>query len=374
MRKIGVALLIIGVLSCNSKSSSPDTQDKSANTSAIKYAKYFEILEHDYAYFVTTFDRDRKPINKIIVSKIDGQISSSDEVKQIVRGATSTACLSSVFVGFLSAVNRSSTIVAVDELDHISNEVVRRLAAVGKVSEVGGFDKLNLELLASERPDLLFAYDFDQDESVSRVLRSLGIYTVVCNSFREKSPLARAEWIKLFGVLTGEYEKANRVFAVVEKNYLELKYEVKKIEKKPTVFMHALWGDQWSIPGGNSFQARLMEDAGADYIWGKDTGFEIIFTGFETMLMEAGNADYWLNVNTYHSMKELYKADSRYKNFKAYKDKKVYNNNANENEYGGIPYWETGAVRPDWVLSDLIEIFHPDVQELESMKYYHNLK
>ena len=372
MRNALLLFLLIPLFSCSGGGEREGSKNSNQNT--VQYAEFFDILESDYAYFVTTRDRNKKVLNQIVVTRGEEVSRQGDKVKVFQHGARSTACLSSVFVGFLSAVNRSSSIVAVDELDYISDPLVRRLANAGRVSEVGGLDKLNFEVLAYQKPDILFASEFDQDHSVRHLLSRLGIYTVFCNSFREKTPLARAEWIKLFGVLTGEYEKAKNVFAAVERNYNSLRDSVANIQKKPTAFMNALWGDQWSIPGGNSFQAILLKDAGAKYIWSHETDHEIIFTGFETMLINAGQADFWLNVNTFRSMEELYKADSRYENFKAFEKGNVYNNNANENDYGGIPYWETGAVRPDWVLSDLVEIFHPDIQDLDSMKYYHRLK
>jgi len=31
------------------------------------------------------------------------------------------------------------------------------------------------------------------------------------------------------------------------------------------------------------------------------------------------------------------------------------------NDYGGNDYWETGSLRPDLVLADLIKILHPDL-------------
>ena len=52
----------------------------------------------------------------------------------------------------------------------------------------------------------------------------------------------------------------------------------------------------------------------------------------------------------------------------------VYNNNARINSAGGNDYWESGTVRPDLVLADLIEVFHPDLLTDHRFVYYRQLK
>jgi len=41
---------------------------------------------------------------------------------------------------------------------------------------------------------------------------------------------------------------------------------------------------------------------------------------------------------------------------------------------GGNDFWETGVIRPDLILSDLITIFHPDIMESDSLYFYQKVE
>ena len=55
------------------------------------------------------------------------------------------------------------------------------------------------------------------------------------------------------------------------------------------------------------------------------------------------------------------------------KEGRVYNNILRTNASGGNDYFESGVVRPDLVLRDLIKIFHPDLVA-DDFIYYKRLE
>ena len=73
------------------------------------------------------------------------------------------------------------------------------------------------------------------------------------------------------------------------------------------------------------------------------------------------------------SMQQVVAEDNRYADFKAVKNRQVFNNNARVNEAGGNDYWEGGISNPDLVLSDLIKIFHPELLPDHKFVYYRQL-
>lgn len=288
-------------------------------------------------------------------------------------GQPTVVCLSSVFVGYISALGLEERIVGVDNLDFISNEVVRNKDGIAEVGNVGS---INMELLLTLKPNYVLVDDFDLNSNLEENLSQHGIHLIRCNSFREKTPLARAEWIKFFGLLFGVLDKAEGLFQDTEYQYNYLKKVASAFEKKPSVIMNVMWGDQWTIPGGNSFQAKLIKDAGADYIFKNDTSDVTIHTGMETMMQKASAADYWLHLGSFKSKKDLADANSNYTFFKAFKQGNLYNNTKGTNPFGGIPYWESSGVYPDWVLADLISIFHPEwkVDNKHTFYFYERLE
>ena len=71
---------------------------------------------------------------------------------------------------------------------------------------------------------------------------------------------------------------------------------------------------------------------------------------------------------------DLKATDERFGHLPVVTSGKVYNNNARVRPTGANDYWESATVHPEWVLADLIEIFHPGLQADHHLKYYRKLK
>ena len=125
------------------------------------------------------------------------------------------------------------------------------------------------------------------------------------------------------------------------------------------VFTGAPIGEVWHVPGGRSFFALLLADAGARYLWADDETTGSLPLHIESVYERALAADVWLHPSTMTSLAELRAFDERFAEVAAYRQGRVYNNDARRGPHGGNDYWETGTARPDLVLADLVEIFHP---------------
>lgn len=127
------------------------------------------------------------------------------------------------------------------------------------------------------------------------------------------------------------------------------------------------------MPGGRSYVARFLADAGAAYLWTDDETTGSIPLDFETVFERAADADFWLNPGSWTSRAEAAAADKRYTQFRAYQTGAMYNNNARLNENGGNDYREGGLANPDVVLADLVKIFHPELLPDHELFYYRKL-
>jgi iron complex transport system substrate-binding protein len=88
----------------------------------------------------------------------------------------------------------------------------------------------------------------------------------------------------------------------------------------------------------------------------------------------ATDADVWINMNRYASKQALLAADSRYQVFKAFQSGQLFNNHKRELPSGANDFWETGPVRPDWVLNDLTWIMaHPNISN-DKLFFYQKLE
>ena len=146
------------------------------------------------------------------------------------------------------------------------------------------------------------------------------------------------------------------------------------MDEKPEVMTGLSWKDSWFVAGGRSFAARLIADAGGNYMWRDIQSSEAMPLDLESVFSRAVSADIWINPGVASSIEELIAFDERFGDLPVLKKGSIYNNNARMSEGGGNDYWESATVRPDLILADLISVFHPELLRDHSMLYYKKLK
>ena len=99
----------------------------------------------------------------------------------------------------------------------------------------------------------------------------------------ETSPLGRAEWLRFYGLLVGQEQRGDSLFAQIEKEYLALKDLAAQATSRPTVLSDLKYGSAWYIAGGQSTTGRLYADAGADYVFAELPNSGSVPMAFETV-------------------------------------------------------------------------------------------
>jgi len=284
---------------------------------------------------------------------------ASAGIQRIRVPARRIAALAAAHTGFLAALGQEARIVAVDAKRHVYNTTVRASLDAKRVVEVGSGSSLNVERLLATKPDLVLtnAVGASEYQALQRLQRA-GIPVLVTAEWMEDHPLARAEWMRLIGVLVGAEARADSLFKVVEGSYLQAATLARGMKDKPTVLLGGPFRDQWFVSGGRSFMARVLEDAGADYLWRLDTTAGGVPLSFETVLTRARDAQLWLHPGDWRRLADGTRQDARFSQFGAFKRGDVYNSDARRHADGAVDYWESGVVRPDRVLADLVSIFH----------------
>lgn len=342
----------------------------------VDYAEGFEIVEYEKfkKLIITKSYKGNNQQFVYLLSSDSTNVPSTISGEIIITPIKSIAALSATYIPFIRLLNQTSSIVAISGKNTIYDSTVYQLVQEGKIKDLGE-PELNIEQTILLNPDVVMGFAIDA-QGMSRLteLKRFNQRVVINAEYMEPTPLAKAEWIKVFGALYELDSLANTIFQRIEKDYLALKSLAETAELKPTVFTAVPWKGTWYVPGGNSFQANLLKDAGANYLWYDNTEIVSLPLDFEVVLAKAINADYWLNVSTFRSLEEMKLADERYTLFKAFKDKQVFNNTKTLTTYYGNDYWETGAARPDLILSDLIQLFHPDILESQEFNYYERLQ
>lgn len=303
---------------------------------------------------------------------------SSDipENATVVRTPVRTVVtLSSTYLPAFLELGVDDRIVGHDRRSWVYAEDIRRRMEAGDIAEVGETENLDMELMLSLDPEVVLANtEGEQGSDPRRRLERNGLTVVSTAEHREHTPLGRSEWVLAIGALFERTEEARELFAEIEERYLRLQERVEQVTDRPTVFLNAPWGSSWAMPEGENYSAVFLEDAGAEYVFSDrgDTG--TLFLDVETVLDEAAEAEYWLNPGQYESLAELKAEDSRFSLFEAFREERVYNNDARTASGGGNDYFESGYLHADRVLADLITVFHPELMDDHELFYYRRLR
>ncbi|MCS6839186.1 MAG: ABC transporter substrate-binding protein [Roseiflexus sp.] len=287
----------------------------------------------------------------------------------------SIVTMSTTHLPHLSELGLLDKLVGVDSFLYINNPEVRKMINAGKLVEIGSGGQVNVEKALDLQPDLLMTYGVGNPEfDAHPKLLEAGLKVVLNSEYMETSPLGRAEWIKFTGAFFNREAKATEVYDTIARRYKEMAAKARNVAKKPTVFTGTPFRGTWYMPGGKSYVAQLLADAGAAYLWADDTSTGSQPLSFEQVFERARDAEFWLNPGTWKRLADGKAEDERFTQFAAFQKGNVFNNNKRLNENGGNDYWESGVTNPHLVLADLIKIFHPELLPDHELYFYWKLE
>ena len=370
MRKLWILLLAF-VVSCAPKVQ--ETTEKTYGDNLMRHARNISVYEKDYGYRMevlcpwdTTLSLGSFAIVKDTTATVDKDVKGV--LKAPVRSVISfSATQWSVFMR-LGEIDRVKGIL---EGRFVTDTTMRSLLAQQKVYDIGTEAAADIERMIQLKPDaLLYSPYFDGNQGGLNVT---GAVLFPFADYMENTPLGRAEWIRVIGMMTGCEDKANAWFDDIERRYNVLSGLCAHVEHRPTVFSDLAFNGQWYVAGGRSYIAKLFADAGADYIWKDNPSTASVPMDAETILAKAQKADFWRVINsnpfpmTYES---LAKESPVYPLFDAFKKHQII-----VCDILSTGYFEQSQCEPDLLLADFIYFFHPELLTGEwegyQLKYYH---
>lgn len=276
--------------------------------------------------------------------------------------------ISSSQIGAFKLLNEVDKVQGFNNVAYAYDSEVRSRMVDGRILHIGEISSFNKERIIKLKPDAIFYSAEVNGSSEFKFYESQGILMIPVLEWREESALARAEWIKFYGALLGKKDLADSIFNEVKDAYLSSIPEF-KIDK--TVMIGNDYQGVWYTPAGDSYVAKLIHDAGADYVFQNTQGNGSLAKDFEVIIQKCGNANYWINPGTATSLGQLKAENSKYELFSSFSQKKVFNSTARRRQDGANDYWETGVYLPHLVLKDYIRIFSG---KSDSLYFYQQLK
>lgn len=290
----------------------------------------------------------------------------------LVRTPLSKAVIySSVHCGLVNNLGAFSSIGGICDLKYIKLPAVQESVARGEIADCGDGMNPDMEKIIDLHPDAILLSPFENSGGYGRV-EKLDIPIIECADYMETSALGRAEWMRFYGLLFGVAPQADSLFAEVDSSYQYLKQRAALSSVSLSILSELKSGSAWYVPGGRSTMGRLYSDACGRYVFADDKHSGSVPLAFETVFDKAVDADVW--TIKYNRNRELTYADLKadyigYTGFKAFKTRNIYGCNTAE-----VPFYEETPFRPDYLLSDLIQILHPEIGDLGGLRYFCKLK
>lgn len=347
-----------------------ESNEGNVQSNEVKYAKGFAMETRDGVTYIDVYNpwnSNKLMASYVLVANGDENIEGGIQVP-LDRITT----LSSTYLGMIAMLDARESIVATSNANWICDSVLYSKYLANGITNLGNDMSISAEAVIADRPNAVLKYIYQSPDPIDPVIEGSGIPVLYIIEFMEEHPLGRAEWIKVIGALLDKKEVADSVFSKIEQNYNYYSKLAQSSELSPSVLCGSIYKGTWYAAGGRSFIAQLLKDANSEYYWAKDTTTGSLSLSFETIINNQKDADIWINANAL-SLDELLVIESRSEVFNSFQNGNVYHYNKNMNENGGLDYYETGVVRPDLLLRDLLVILHPELLNDETV-YYRKLQ
>ena len=274
------------------------------------------------------------------------------------------AVFTSVHCALLHELGALDAVRGVCDLQYMPLGYIHDGVKQGRISDLGNSMEPDMERLIDLMPDAVLRSPMEQSGAYGKIGR-LSIPVVECADYMEVSPLARAEWIRFYGRLVGQAERADSIFARVDRRYTDLQGRAALTSDRPRLICEAPYNGQWYMPAGGSTMGRMYADAGANYLFADIPGTGSSPLSIEHVLERALDADVWL-IKTYglQSRKQLVADTPLLKGIRA----QVWTCDPSV-----TGFYEETPFHPDLLLADLIAVLHPELGLSPTKRYFHSI-
>ena len=366
--KVCMVTIILLLTACGGNRTASTTGQ--GDTIPMRYAHNLTIVEHaDYTdvFIRNPWDTTTVLHHYVLVDKNSKVSVTSVEGASLVNVPLQrVGVFTAVHCGLIKELGCESAIRGICEIEYINIPSIKQSVAEGRVANFGSAMQPSIEGIMDVSPDALLISPFENSGGYGRVER-LGIPIIECADYMEYSPLARAEWMRFYGRLFGQSERADSLFAEVERRYLALRDRAQKAESHPTLLAEKPYSGVWYVPGGTSAMGVLYQDAGCHYLFRDRQKSGSLALSVESVFDIGVEADIWIikyNQATPLTLDQLVTDYPPFAHFRSVVEDRVYGCNQSTSRF-----YEETPYHPDLLLADLVQIFHPELG-IEAEKHY----
>lgn len=300
----------------------------------LKYAQQFAVDYYKGGYaLISIKDGDRFlviPEDKDVPENMDS------DIKIIKRPLKNVYMVSTSAMDLVCAIDEEKNIrlSGTKEKDWYVDKAKEAMKS-GNMLYAGKYSAPDYELILSEKCELAVENTmiYHSPEVIDK-LENTGVPVLVEKSSYESHPLGRMEWIKMYGVLFGKEDEAEKYFDEKTKEADKVIENVEKEQndnRKTVAFFYITSNGAVSVRKSGDYVSKMIELAGGEYVF-KDLTDENALSTMNIQMEEfyaiAKDADYLIYNSAIdgelYTMDELIEKSSMLKDFKAVKNGDVW--------------------------------------------------
>jgi iron complex transport system substrate-binding protein len=374
-----IFLIAVSLLSCTGHQTKGLAE--TGDTVVFRYARLLTVEQRDGYRMVTIQNpwKEGKVLHRYRLVPYDAvaqhqteRRSEKEEGATVVRVPLRRSVIfTSVHAALMGQLGAQQQVAGVADLKYMKVPYVQQGVQSGRITDCGDGMSPVVEKIIDAEADGILLSPFENSGGYGR-LEDINIPLIECAEYMEQSPLARAEWVRFYGMLYGKEREADSLFALVDSSYHALKALAAKTDNLQQVLMDKQTGPVWYVPGGRSTIGQMLRDANCHYPFDSDDHSGSLPLPFETVLEKCGEADVWLF--RYDSRQPITKAQLSaeqpgYGQLRPMRKGSLYGCNVMTSMF-----YEETPFRPDLLLQDFVQILHPELRGMPPLRYYQKVE
>ncbi|MCI8515828.1 MAG: ABC transporter substrate-binding protein [Hungatella sp.] len=298
----------------------------------LAYAKQFSVDYYEGGYALLTIEEDEDrfliiPEGAPVPGGLKPDIVSLRQPVENIYLVASAVMDMFVAMDSLASIRFSGT-----KPDGWYIEEARRAMDEGEILYAGNYSAPDYERILAEHCGLAVENTMIyHSPEVKEQLERFEIPVLVDHSSYEEEPLGRTEWVKCYGLLTGNEEKAMEAFRVQEEAFQTVEATGTK-SGKSVAFFYVTGGGAVNVRKPSDYLAKMIRLAGGTYLApggsGKESGGSSMTVQMEEFYQTAKEADYLIYNSAVDSelgsLEELLEKNRLLGNFRAVQEGNVY--------------------------------------------------
>ena len=230
----------------------------------LQYAQQFTIDECEGGYYLITIDGTRYlvvPEGENAPAELDADITVLQQPIESIYLVSSSAMDPIISIDGLDTVALSGT-----QADNWYLDAAKTAMENGQIAYAGKYSAPDYETILAANCGLAIENTMIyHTPEVKEQLEKFGVPVLVERSSYESGPLARMEWVKLYGVLLGKTDEAEQVFDDAVQRIAPLENE--SATGKTVAFFSITSNNLATVRKGGDYVAKMIEMAGGDYVF-----------------------------------------------------------------------------------------------------------